>query len=529
MKQYSNPILSGFYPDPSICRVGEDYYLVTSTFCYFPGIPVFHSKDLVNWTIISFAINRLSQADFTGLGVSKGIFAPTIRFHDDRFYITCTLVDGGGNFIVTSNDAAGPWSDIIWLPSVEGIDPSIFFDGDNAWIIYNSVAPGNKPDYNGHRTIRMMAFNIHQLTTQGEGFILVNGGTDLSKKPRWIEGPHLFKKDGWYYLIAAEGGTGYDHSVVAFRSRNVMGPFEPFENNPVLKQNQHRDFPVTSTGHADLVETPSGNWHAVFLGCRPYKDDYYNTGRETFLVPVTWINGWPILNHEYEKVEIQYPLPLPEIKTVSNNYSGNFFVHENFKDPFPGSDWMFLRSPKDKWFETNNGTLLIKLRPETCSGFGNPSFIARRQQHLDCIVSCGLDFKANTENEKAGLIVFQNEDHFYYLCLSIEDGKPAIQLFQSVLIPRDGCRMNLLLSKKFAEWQNTQLRIVCNRESYSFYYSLTENNWMLLTDAADAKFLSTATAGGFVGCVFGMYATSMGRESNNVVTFRSFEYKSGSS
>ena len=290
---FTNPILAGFYPDPSICRVGNNYYMINSTFSYFPGIPVFHSKDLVNWKLIGHVMDRPEQMDLTGLGVSRGIFAPAIRFNKGIFYVTCTLVDAGGNFIVTSASPEGPWSNPVWIPKINGIDPSMFFDDNGkAYIIYNSVAPDNKPLYDGHRTIRMYEFDVENLKVFGEEKVLVNGGVDLSKKPVWIEGPHIFKVNDYYYLIAAEGGTGDQHSEVVFRSDNVDGPYVPYEKNPILTQRHldpDRKNPITSTGHADLIQTENGDWLAVFLGCRPYSmsgDGFYNTGRETFLAPV---------------------------------------------------------------------------------------------------------------------------------------------------------------------------------------------------------------------------------------------------
>ena len=283
-KMFNNPILAGFYPDPSICRVGNDYYLVNSTFSYFPGIPFFQSRDMVNWKQIGSVMDRPEKYDLNGRGVSEGLFAPAIRYHNGVFYVTCTYVGGGGNFVVTSKNPAGPWSDPVWIPQVNGIDPSMFFDDDGkAYIIYNSIPPDNKSLYNGHRTIRMYEFDIGTLKVTGKEYVLVNGGTDISKKPVWIEGPHIFKKDGYYYLIAAEGGTGENHSEVVFRSKEVNGPYVPYEKNPILTQRQlspARKFPITCTGHADFVQTESGRWWAVFLGCRPYEPyskNYYNT------------------------------------------------------------------------------------------------------------------------------------------------------------------------------------------------------------------------------------------------------------
>lgn len=192
---FQNPILPGFYPDPSITRVGNDYYMIHSSFSFFPGVPIFHSKDLVNWTQIGNILDRPEQLDLDGLGASRGIFAPAISYHEGTFYMITTLIDNGGNFVVTATDPAGPWSNPTWLREVSGIDPSIFFDEDGkAYITYNSEAPDNKPLYDGHRTIRIIEFDYKNMKTVGSPKILVNGGVDLSKKPVWIEGPHIYKK-----------------------------------------------------------------------------------------------------------------------------------------------------------------------------------------------------------------------------------------------------------------------------------------------------------------------------------------------
>ena len=287
-KDYLNPILSGFYPDPSIVRVGDDYYLVNSTFAYFPGIPVFHSRDLVDWTQIGNAIDRPTQLNFDGLGISRGVFAPAIDYHAGTFYIITTCVDCGGNFLITATNPAGPWSDPVWL-GFDGIDPSLFFGRDGKAYILNNGPPVGAPLYDGHRAIWMQQFDRATNKLIGPRSMIVNGGTDIRKKPIWIEGPHLFQHHGKYYLICAEGGTGYDHSEVVFRSDKVFGPYASYKGNPILTQrtlDPSRPFPVTSTGHAQFVRTQESQWWAVFLGVRPYADDSYNTGRETFLLPV---------------------------------------------------------------------------------------------------------------------------------------------------------------------------------------------------------------------------------------------------
>ncbi|MCK9483345.1 MAG: glycoside hydrolase family 43 protein [Candidatus Marinimicrobia bacterium] len=523
---YSNPILAGFYPDPSICRVGENFYLVTSTFAYFPGIPVFQSRDLVNWKLIGHVMDRAEQMNLEGLGVSEGIFAPAIRFHDGLFYVTCTLVGGGGNYVVIARDPAGPWSNPSWLPQINGIDPSLFFDDNGkAYIVYNSIAPEDKPLYEGHRTIRMYEFDYKNLKVIGEEIILVNGGTDISKKPIWIEGPHIFRKDDYYYLMCAEGGTSWEHSEVVFRSENVAGPYIPYEKNPILTQRHldpNRPNPVTCTGHADLVMTKSGDWWAVFLGCRPYLPEYegfFNTGRETFMAPVKWIDGWPVINPESGTVQYSYPLPLEleNADEVVTPYSGNFQITDNFDAESLDPNWVFLRTPHTKWYSLSDhpGSLAIQLRPETCSGKSNPSFIGRRQQHLRGSTSTAMNFMPATETEKAGLLVFQNETHYYYLCKSLEKGQAVVQLFKSD---------TLLISQKIGKGRDIQMKIIAEGAYYSFYYATKPNKWILLKDQVDARFLSTRVAGGFVGCMYALYATSSGKPSSAVAYFDWFEY-----
>jgi xylan 1,4-beta-xylosidase len=526
--QYTNPILAGFYPDPSICRVGTDYYLVNSSFAYYPGLPIFHSKDLVSWKQVGYAMNRPEQLNLTGAGVSRGLFAPTIRYHKGLYYIICTLIDKGGNFVITAKNPLGPWTNPVWIKEVDGIDPSLFFDGDRAYLVYNSVAPDNNPLYNGHRTIRIREFDSKTMKVSSQELTLVNGGTDISKKPVWIEGPHIYKINNWYYLMCAEGGTEDNHSEVIFRSKSVLGPYINYENNPILTQRQldpKRKNPITSTGHADLVETPGGKWYAVFLGCRPYEDSYYNTGRETFMAPVHWTNEWPVITKGNEEVKYHYPLPLPYIsKKQQSLFSGNFTYIDDFTAPRLNNRYSFLRTLMKKWYslDEKKGYLSMDVRPETISGKENPSFIGQRQQHLKCTATTSLLFTPVSENEKAGIVIFQSEHNFYYLCKSLIKGKPVVQLLKSTSTEA----LNLIASKDLTRVSSAlALRIKANRAKYDFYYSTDNTNWQLLKAGVDGKFLSTKVAGGFVGSLFGLYATSSGKLSHTKAYFDWLEYK----
>ncbi len=519
---FTNPILAGFYPDPSICRAGDDYYLINSSFAYYPGLPIFHSKDLLNWQQIGHAMDRPEQLPLEGSGVSRGLFAPAISYHNGIFYIVCTEVSKLGNFVITAKDPRGPWSNPVQLPQVNGIDPSLFFDNDGkSYIVYNSIPPDNKTLWNGHRTIRMYEFDAATLKVKGAEKLLINGGTDTAKHPVWIEGPHLINKDGWYYLICAEGGTGYNHSEVVFRSKSVEGPFISYENNPILTQRQldpARKNPITTTGHADFVEDKSGNWWAVFLGCRPYEGDFYNAGRETFMAPVVWKEGWPQFILGSAELKYSYPINA-QIDKKAEPFNGNYLFRDEFDKDRLNIRYSFLRTVKESWYSLKDvpGSLTLRLRPETATGKSNPSFVGFRQAHIKGYAATALRFTANAENEKAGLLVFQNEKNHYYLCQSIKAGQQVVELYKGD---------SLLLSKavKIKKGKEIFFKAEAKGDQYAFWYAVQKNKWMLL-ETLDGKWLSTKTAGGFVGCMYALYVTSNGKPSTNTASFNWLEAK----
>jgi len=521
-----NPILTGFYPDPSIVKVGPDYYLVNSTFSYFPGIPVMHSRDLKNWKQVGNVISRPSQMNFLGDRMTRGLFAPAIEYHNGTYYVTCTLIDHKGNFVVTAKNPAGPWSDPTFLPEVRGIDPSLYFEGDKAYVIYNSDPPDNKPLYDGHRSIKIIELNPQTLQTVGEAKIVVNGGVDLSKKPVWIEGPHLMKRNDWYYLYAAEGGTSVNHTEVVFRSKAPLGPFVPYEKNPILSQRElpkDRKDPITSAGHAQFVEGPDGKTYAIFLAVRPYEGNYYNTGRETFIVPVEWKDEWPMMNPGPNGVQYSYKANFPEVKQPgARPQSGNFGYTLTFEKQLDPA-LLFLRTVDSSSFSLGKAKgLTLKLKPETAAETGNPAFIGKRQQHMYCTTETELSFVPKSANEKAGLAIFQDEKHFYYLCKSVENGKPLLQLYKSTT---DAKQPELLAQAPLkSATASVQLRIQAQGASYNFSFSENGKAWNMLKDKVDGKFVSTQVAGGFIGCLFGMYATSSGQPTTNTASFKYLKY-----
>ena len=523
----TNPIMKGFYPDPSIVQVGSDYYLVNSTFSYFPGLPILHSKDLKNWKQIGNVIDRPSQMDFMGERLTRGLFAPGISYYKGVFYVTCTDIDNDGNFVATATDPAGPWSNPIKIPQVRGIDPSIYFDEDTdkAYIIYNSDAPDYKPLYPGHRTIRMYEFDYKNLKVVGEEKQLVNGGVDLSKKPVWIEGPHIMKREGWYYLYAAEGGTSVNHSEVILRSKDVWGPYVPYEGNPILTQRElpsDRPNAITSAGHAQFLKGPDGKDYMIFLAVRPYEGDYYNTGRETFIAPVTWTeDGWPMAEHGEKELKYFYEADWKEVKQKNAlPQNGNFDYTIKLKKGL-SPEFLFMRTIDKSSYEITKKGLKLNLKPETVMDLANPSFIGKRQQHLNSTAETEISFSPKSENEKAGLTILQSESHFYYICKSIEAGNEVVQLYKG--IPRQK-EMELVTSAPLLSSGNLKLKIESHGDYYNFYFSESGDDFKLLKDHVDGKFLSTKEAGGFLGALYGMYATSSGVTSTNAATFKYLRY-----
>jgi xylan 1,4-beta-xylosidase len=501
---FRNPILAGFYPDPSITRARDRFYLVSSTFAYFPGIPIFESVDLVHWKQIGNAIHRSSQLPFAGLGVSRGVFAPTIEYHAGLFYIFNTHVDAGGNYVVTTRDPAGPWSDPTWLPDlVNGIDPSMFVDDDGQAYVLNNGPPEGVPKYEGHRAVWIQAFDRVALRTKGPRKVLVDGGIDISKKPIWIEGPHLFKRDGWYYLNCAEGGTGPQHSQVILRSRSPWGPFEVGPVNPILTQRDlpaSRASPVTNAGHADLVQAPDGTWWATFLATRTYDERHYNTGRETFLLPVTWHDGWPLILEHGKAIARVARGPSFMKEGEQAPLSGNFAWRDDFDTPKLDLAWMQLRAEQG-WFELNRDKGVLAIEPRGgFDGKRTPAFLARRQQHLTFDASLSMRVPA-LPGVAAGLLLFQNETHWFFLGV-----KRSGEIPQLVLEKHEGTHRQVIASQSIAPTETLQLKASGDRRHYTFSFRAdASNGWRVLKANEDGSVLSTDVAGGFVGAVLGPY------------------------
>ncbi|HVT80395.1 MAG TPA: glycoside hydrolase family 43 protein [Phycisphaerae bacterium] len=520
--KFLNPILAGFYPDPSICRAQGDYYLVNSSFWYYPGIPVFHSKDLVHWTQIGFALDRPSQfSTIKGGDVSRGVYAPSIRYRNGTFYITCTLVNGRGNFLLSAKDPAGPWEGPFWLESVDGIDPSLFFDDDGQSYLLHCAPPmPGTEQYQGHRTIRMRQIDLQTAQLVGDEKVLVNAGTDITRKPQWVEGPHLYKKNGTYWLIAAEGGTAADHSVVAFESGKLWGPYTPIPENPILSQRQlaNRADAITCAGHADFVELPNGDWWSVFLGCRPYEANLYNTGRETFLLPVSWDKDKPAIlppDKVVPRVLSKPAIPAAQAPAAAaeSATTGNLSWTDTFKPGKLNLRWQLLRAPTEAWYALAYDSLAIAPRNVALTSYDNPSFVACRQQHAAFTATAELALNQGTAACDAGIVAFQNETHYFFLGVRVNGRTPEVFLeqFNVPEARRTAEKPKILATLPLPvgvgkDSTKVELRITGAGRPYSFSCRINGGEFKSLKENVDGSFLSTETAGGFQGVMLGMYA-----------------------
>ena len=477
--QYTNPIIPGLYPDPSICRVGDDYYLVTSSFEYFPGVPLFHSKDLVNWRQIGHCLTTEQQLPLAKAGSSGGIYAPTIRHHDGWFYMVTTNVSGIGNFFVRSEQPAGPWSDPIPVMQ-EGIDPSLFFDEDGR--VYYQFA--------NHSSIYQCEIDISSGSLLTESRLIWKGTGGA-----YPEAPHLYKINGLYYLIIAEGGTEYGHMVTIARSDSPYGPYVNCPHNPILT---HRSLnsSIHATGHADLVQAHDGSWWAVFLGIRPVSYPFrHHLGRETFLAPVSWTaDGWPLIG-EGGRIEPLMEAPkLPEVRWPLKG------TRDDFDEPMLGYDWIFLRNPApESWsLHESPGNLMLRGNKASLDEAGTPAFVGRRLCHLSCSIAALLNYEPVRDGEEAGLTVYMNEKYHYDLAVKLKEGRKVIVFRRTV----GSLRTESVLDCPAG---SVILKLEARPEWFSFSVQPDQSDELEL-GSGESHLLSTEVAGGFTGVIVAMYA-----------------------
>lgn len=511
--EFYNPILQGCFPDPAITRKGNDYYVVNSSFAMFPGVPIFHSKDLVNWTQIGHVLDRPSQLKVQETGISAGIYAPDIKYnrHNDTFYMITTQFAGDfGNMVVKTKDPLKGWSDPYKL-KFEGIDPALFFDEDGkAYVVHNDAPDQGKELYQGHRVIKIWEYDLEKdQVISGTDKIIVDGGVDISKKPIWIEAPHIYKKDGRYFLMCAEGGTGGWHSEVIFVSDDPVGPYKPAPNNPILSQrylNSERENKVDWAGHADLVEGPDGEFYGVLLAIRPNEKNRVNTGRETFILPVDWSGEFPVFENGLIPMEPKLKMPRGvENKTENEGFfpNGNFTFTDDFSAEQLDYRWIGLRGPREEFVTKTRKGLQINPFQVNIKEVKPTSTLFYRQQHNHFSYTTTLDYKPVSEKDLAGIVCLQSENFNYVFGLTRKDDGTYLLLERT-----ENGQSKVIASHKIEAKKPIQLQVEAAGDHYQFNYSTNGTDFTNLGGTVSGDILSTDVAGGFTGCLIGLYATS---------------------
>ncbi len=492
---YKNPVLPGFYPDPSVCRVDDTYYLVNSSFQFFPGVPLHRSHDLIHWEAMGHVLTRPSQLNLEGANYWTGIYAPTIRHHEGRFYMVTTNVAHGGNFYVWTDDIEGEWSEPIFVER-EGIDPDLFFDEDGR-LYYTSTIDA---------VIRTCEIDP------------ATGEKRTELRPIWEgtggrhpEAPHLYKKDGWYYLLIAEGGTEYGHQVTIARSRSIWGPYRSNPANPILthRDKSGQDNPIQGVGHADLIEAHDGSWWLVALGFRPF-DFHHVLGRETLLAPVRWDkDAWPVVNGNGTlSVEM-------DVETLPQRPVAERPAREEFEAEHLGPEWHYLLNPAMENYSltARKGWMRLQGDEERIEQYGvSPTALLRRLRHHHCTMTTRLDFGALKAGDEAGMSLYLAPN--YQLQLAVEGGKLRLRYRLGSLLHEEAVRP--------LKGRQVELRIQSSPSHFSLLYSTDGAKWQEL-GRIEARVLSKESAGGFTGLCVGLYAQGRGYADFDYFDYRSTE------
>lgn len=520
-----NPVLPGFYPDPSVCavdkidesgKVKRVYYMVNSTFSYVPGIPVFYSENLCNWEQIGHVLTREEQLNLSGASMSEGIYAPSIRYYKGIFYVITTNVSGGGNFYVTAKEPAGEWSDPVYLSDAEGIDPSLFFEGNVCYY----VGQRTKKDalYVGDCEIWLQQLDLGTGRLVGEVYVLWDGAL---RHAVWPEGPHLYKRGNYYYLLIAEGGTEYSHSICVARSSQLCGPYESCPNNPVFT---HRHLgslaPIQNAGHGEMVEDEAGNWFMYMLATRPV-NGCAPLGRETFVAEVRWENDWPVVNPGIGQ--------LRKWQQIGGNFSeGNAdkMMLENKMDLWEETEeiileWaepldkrcLFFRYPKEKFYkikllDNKKSVLQLKYKSDNFRNEESPSYIGIRVTDLVFSLSTKVDIGIQSGGE-AGLVYLHDEMNYvkWVLCRTRNNSEVKAAEYQMRLVlVEDGVEKELFCEN--VQSGERQISFVLNGVKLGAYLGNVQ-----IGPYVDASIMTSERKGGFVGCTVGVYA---GKNSDGV-------------
>ena len=533
---FINPIINGGYPDPSIVRVENDFYIVNSSFEYFPALPIHHSKDLVNWELIGYGIDRPSQGtgkvNLYDVQQQGGIHAPSIRYHDGLFYIVTTNVYSPVdkskptemvNFILTAKNPAGPWSDPYVIEGAPGIDPDIFFD-DNGKVWFVGTHDTGNPNKNGIGEIWIQELDLNNWKLKGQRHSIWRGACGGC----CVEGPHIYKQYGRYYLMVAEGGTSYNHAVMIASSENIEGPYDSNPKNPILtSRHLSNNNWVHSTGHADLVQLKDKRWYMVSLGIRNEMDSTSNMGRETHLMPVVWEEAWDnwveVEKGRWEPVIIKWPVVAPNTGKVERNTSIPFLekkqnINYSFYDDFTSSkldlQWNFRRVPRENTYELNskNKTLKLNLSPESFELRSQYNLMGFRQKETEFEYSSSMNFKPKKNFSEAGLSIFSQDDNYINFTVKKHNNKTLLNLSVK---PRDQ-KLDIIKSIPLKYNENIILKIVSKDNKYIYYYSLDDGNSFDVFTETGANLVLCK---GYIGTNLGLYASSNGYKTKEYAEF----------
>ena len=533
---FLNPIINGGYPDPSIVRVDDDFYIVNSSFEYFPALPIHHSKDLVNWELIGYGIDRPSQGtgkvNLYDVQQQGGIHAPSIRYHDGLFYIVTTNVYSPVdkskptemvNFILTAKNPAGPWSDPYVIEGAPGIDPDIFFD-DNGKVWFVGTHDTGNPNKNGIGEIWIQELDLNNWKLKGQRHSIWRGACGGC----CVEGPHIYKQYGRYYLMVAEGGTSYNHAVMIASSKNIEGPYDSNPKNPILtSRHLSNNNWVHSTGHADLVQLKDNRWYMVSLGIRNEMDSTSNMGRETHLMPVVWEEAWDnwveVEKGRWEPVIIKWPVVAPNTGKVERNTSIPFIekkqnINYSFYDDFTSSkldlQWNFRRVPRENTYELNskNKTLKLNLSPESFELRSQYNLMGFRQKETEFEYSSSMNFKPKKNFSEAGLSIFSQDDNYINFTVKKHNNKTLLNLSVK---PRDQ-KLDIIKSIPLKYNENIILKIVSKDNKYIYYYSLDDGNSFDVFTETGANLVLCK---GYIGTNLGLYASSNGYKTKEYAEF----------
>ena len=528
---FKNPILAGGYPDPSICKVGDTFYLVNSSFEYFPGLPIHKSTDLINWELIGHGLHRESQASSTvnlvDVQSNGGIHAPTIRYNKGVYYIISTNVyyDAENNktdmvnFIITANNPAGPWSDPIHIEGAPGIDPDLFFDDNGrVWYVGNQ-APEN-PSFDGEGEIWLQELDLNEYSLIGERHLLWRGACGGV----WAEGPHMYKKDGKYYLIIAEGGTSFNHAVMVAMSENIEGPYISNPRNPILTS-RHLSYDnwVNSTGHGDIVELDDGRYYMVILGIRNEINRGSNMGRETFIAPLSWEREpfewkenkdlWPVVSPISGKVEKEN-----EVIFTNSTQINSYNFRDDFNSKTLGLKWNFRRLPLENIYslDKREGFLRIFSNQNIIKERHRAALMGFKQNQTNFEYFTSMNFNPENNKSEAGISIFQKDDNYLNFTVVKKDGNFFIKV--------NAYNNNKLILKDeqlIPDYKGKiKLKISSEEGEYKLFYSTRGFRYRLFDKLKNDILLSK----GYTGAHIGLYITSNGEDSNDYVDFDYVDY-----